>query len=72
MADEAKQDEFIAFYENLMNTLRADETVYFALLGDVDIPCQAADAVHPEYQTKPAFGWVRKGSKPAVTTTAGR
>ena len=60
VADEAKQDEFIAFYENLMNTLHTDETVYFA------------DAVHPEYQTKPAFGWVRKGSKPAVTTTAGR
>jgi hypothetical protein len=31
-----------------------------------------ADAVHPEHQTKPAFGWVRKGSKPAVKTTAGR
>jgi hypothetical protein len=28
--------------------------------------------VHPEYQTKPAFGWVKAGSNPAVTTTAGR
>jgi len=28
--------------------------------------------VNPEYQTKPAFGWVKAGSKPAVTTTAGR
>ena len=38
----------------------ADEAVYFA------------DAVHPEYQTKPAFGWVKAGSNPAVQTTAGR
>jgi transposase len=60
VADETKQVEFIAFYEALMTNLPADEAVYFA------------DAVHPEYQTKPAFGWVRKGSKPAVTTTAGR
>jgi len=28
--------------------------------------------VHPKYQTKPAFGWVRKGSNPAVKTTSGR
>jgi len=60
VADEAKQREFIAFYEDLMNSLPADEAVYFA------------DAVHPEYQTKPAFGWVRKGSRAAVKTTAGR
>ena len=60
VADEAKQAEFIAFYEALMNNLPADETVYFA------------DAVHPEHQTKPAFGWVRKGSNPAVKTTSGR
>ncbi len=60
VADEAEQRAFIAFYENLLNELPADETVYFA------------DAVHPEYQTKPAFGWVCKGSNPAVKTTSGR
>lgn len=60
VADEGNQAEFIAFYENLMTSLPADEAVYFA------------DAVHPEHQTKPAFGWVKKGSKPAVKTTAGR
>jgi transposase len=60
VADEARQAEFIVFYEELMNNLPADEAVYFA------------DAVHPEHQTKPAFGWVRKGSNPAVKTTAGR
>ena len=28
--------------------------------------------MHPEYQTKPAFGWVKVGSNPAVLSTAGR
>jgi len=60
VADEAAQAAFIEYYEKLMNTLPADEAVYFA------------DAVHPEYQTKPACGWVRKGSNPAIKTTAGR
>ena len=55
-----KQAAFIALYERLMTELGADEAVYFA------------DAVHPEYQTKPAFGWVKMGSNPGVPTTAGR
>lgn len=60
VAPEEKQAEFIALYERLLNELGADEAVYFA------------DAVHPEYQTKPSYGWVKAGSNPAVTTTAGR
>jgi transposase len=60
VADEAKQADFIALYDALMNTLPADQAIYFA------------DAVHPEHQTKPAFGWARKGSNPAIKTTAGR
>lgn len=55
-----KQAEFIEMYERLLNELGADEAVYFA------------DAVHPEHQTKPAYGWVKVGSNPAVSTTAGR
>ena len=43
-----------------MRELPADEAVCFA------------DAVHPEYQVKPAIGWVKVGSNPAVHTTAGR
>ena len=55
-----KQAAFIAFYENLLNNLPADEAVYFS------------DAVHPEYQSKPSYGWARKGSNPAIQTTSGR
>ena len=47
-----RQEEFIPFYSRLLNDLGKDEAVYFA------------DAVHPEYQTKPAFGWVKQGSPP--------
>jgi transposase len=54
------QQAFIAAYEKLLNDLGADEVVYFA------------DAVHPEYQSRPAYGWVRKGDKVAVKRTTGR
>jgi len=60
VSDVTKQAEFIEMYENLLNRLENDEAVYFA------------DAVHPEYQSKPAFGWVRKGAHPVLQTTAGR
>ena len=60
VADVEEQARFIAQYEQLLNDLRADEAVYFE------------DAVHPEYQTKPGHGWVKKGSNPAVKTTSGR
>ena len=43
-----------------MNTLAVDEGVVFA------------DAVHPEYQSKPAFGWFRVDAKVALPTTTGR
>lgn len=60
VAPAAAQAAFIEMYQRLLNALEADEAIYFA------------DAVHPEYQTKPAYGWVKAGSNPAVQTTAGR
>ena len=60
VADAVRQAKFIETYERLLKTLANDEAIYFA------------DAVHPEYQSKPAFGWVKKGAKPAIKTTAGR
>lgn len=41
-ADVAAQEAFIASHEALLNRLANDEIVYFA------------DAVHPEYQSRPA------------------
>lgn len=56
------QEKFIADYEKLLNRLEPDETVYFA------------DAVHPEYQVKPARGWFKaeKGVSVAIETTTSR
>lgn len=59
-ADVAAQAAFIAAYERLLNDLGGDEVVYFA------------DAVHPEYQSRPARGWIRRGDKVAVKRTTGR
>ena len=59
-ADEAKQAAFIETYEKLLKGLADDAAVYFA------------DAVHPEYQSRPAHGWVKKGDKVALRRTSGR
>ena len=59
-ADEAKQAAFIEAYDKLLNGLADDEAVYFV------------DAVHPEYQSRPAHGWVKKGDKVALKRTSGR
>ena len=48
-SDEAKQAAFISRYDQLLNGLAADEVVYFA------------DAVHPEYQSRPAHGCTPPG-----------
>ena len=64
-ADVAKQAEFIAMYENMLNSLADDEAVYFAPSRRLQAnTCQAMGTVHPEYQSKPAFGWVKRGQTP--------
>jgi len=60
VADERAQQAFIDRYEDLLRQLPADEAVYFA------------DAVHPEYQVRPAYGWIKRGSNIAIKTTSGR
>ena len=59
-ADAAAQEAFAAYYDKLLNRLEPDEIVYFS------------DAVHPEYQSRPAYGWVRRGDKLAVKRGKGR
>jgi len=56
----AAQQAQIDKYDSLMNGLAADESVVFA------------DAVHPEYQSKPAFGWFRADRQVVLPTTTGR
>lgn len=59
-ADEKAQEDFINHYNSLQNSLASDEAVYFA------------DAVHPEHQVKPSFGWYFKDDKPALKSNSSR
>jgi hypothetical protein len=73
VASAQMQSAFITSYERLICEFPADEAVYFAPSRvRKRIPCQTIDAVHPKYQTKPAFDWVKVGSNPAVLSTVGR
>jgi transposase len=58
--DEAEQRAFIRHYEDVLNRLEDDEVVLFA------------DAVHPCHQSRPAKGWARKNSKPALRSNSAR
>jgi len=55
-----KQRQFIDSYNDLCNELLPDETIVFA------------DAVHPEHQSRPAYGWFPKNCRPAIPATSGR
>ena len=59
-ADPQKQDAFIKYYNELLNTRLEDEPVEFA------------DAVHPTMATKISCGWIRKGKDKLINTTASR
>ena len=54
-----REDHGVARRANAL-LLLDDKAVYFV------------DAVHPEYQSKPAFGWVKKGTNPTLKTMCGR
>jgi transposase len=59
-ADEKKQQDFIELYQALAKACGADE------------PCYSVDAVHPEHQSHPAYGWFKKGQKVALKSSSGR
>ena len=58
--DVKKQKDFIAAYENLLNSLPGNEAVLFA------------DAVHPTHAARPAGCWADKRDKLAIEQTNGR
>ena len=60
VADEENQREYIKNYEQLQRHLPDDAAIYFG------------DAVHPEHQSRPAYGWFFKGEKVAVKSSSGR
>ena len=59
-ADEQKQQDFIELYQALAKGCPIEE------------PCYFVDAVHPEHQSHPAYGWFKKGEKVALKSSSGR
>src|SRR5437899_9806782 len=57
--DPARQQAFIAAYDNLLNNLGDDEAVL------------VADAVHPTHEVRPAGCWAPKDAKVALAQTSG-
>jgi transposase len=55
--DKAKQQEFIATYEELKEAAGNKEPIYFV------------DSVHPEHQTRLAYGWIMKGERKNIAMT---
>lgn len=55
--DPAKQEQFIEEYKRLKSTLGPCDELYFL------------DAVHPEYQSQTACGWIKKGECKTLQTT---
>ena len=59
-ADAAAQAAWIRHYEQTLNQLGDDETVYFV------------DAVHPTHAVKLSCGWIRTGVRKEVASSSGR
>ncbi len=53
-----KQEAFLAYYEELKAGLCDGERIYFG------------DSVHPQHQTRLAYGWIHKSTKKFMPTTA--
>lgn len=51
------QESFKLAYEELKETVGDSERIYFV------------DSVHPQHQTKIAYGWIKQGTRKAIATT---
>ncbi|MCL2116993.1 MAG: IS630 family transposase [Planctomycetaceae bacterium] len=58
--DPAKQAEFIAAYEKLRKNQGKNDPVYFG------------DGCHPQFNSIPAFGWIRRGVEKELKSNCGR
>jgi transposase len=57
-ADKARQEKFIKHYNRLKKKAGKKEPIYFA------------DSVHPQHQTQLTYGWILKGERKEIPTTA--
>lgn len=59
-ADSAKQEAFVAEFEEFKAQLPVDEVIFFM------------DACHPQHNTRPAYGWIETGTKREIRSNSGR
>jgi len=59
-ADPLKQAEFVAQLDQQIGQLTEDEVVYFA------------HAVHPQHNTRPAYGWIEVGQQRSIACNSSR
>jgi transposase len=58
--DPTKQEEFLSEYAKLRETKGENDPIYFA------------DAVHPQFNSIPAYGWIRRGVDKELKSNGGR
>ena len=58
--DTAKQQAFIEEYEHIKVTKGKNDPLYFA------------DATHPQHNSVPSYGWIKKGQEKALKANCGR
>ena len=58
--DPEAQKAFVADYEKLLETKGENDPVYFV------------DAVHPQHNSIPAYGWIRRGKEKLLESNGGR
>jgi len=59
-ANREAQEQWIKEYEDLKKNLPENEVICFI------------DGVHPTHNTKPTYGWIRKGERKEIPTNTGR
>ena len=59
-ANKEAQEQWIEAYKALKGQLPANEAICFI------------DGVHPTHNTKPAYGWIKKGERKEISTNTGR
>jgi hypothetical protein len=57
--DENKQEEFKLQYKLIKPNPKANEAIYFM------------DSVHPQYQARSRYGWIKKGKDKTLSTNSG-
>jgi transposase len=57
-ANKEKQEQFVRYYNRLKKKVGENEPIYFA------------DSVHPQHQTQLTYGWILKGERKEIATTA--